>query len=586
MKNFILKYGKEILTLLFGIGVWLFWSNLYWGHLLYQELLQMFLFDADYWHERIAVAGGFADYVAEFLTQFSYIRYLGAAIMAVFFMLIQRLVWKIAECSGASSQYYPLSFLPALLLWGAMCNEDMLLSLPIALLLVLLAIRTYQTIEQQRWKSIFSLLIIPILYWLAGAAHFVFVLWLLFALCTSASSSKKGWLVAALSLLIALATPYIAGHYLHYPMQRLFLGLNYFRSPEVYPFLIPLSALSLAIVPWAMKMLPAMNKQASIKSIGLGMLVFVGGGYFVSLQMDTKREEVFQYHQLTCRNDWGRIIAMAEKESPTEPLAVSCLNLALGKTGQLTSRMFHFYQYGTQTLLPVYSPGFITPIIASEMSYHLGMINEAYRYAFEGIQGTLNYRKSARLYKRLAETSLLNGNYEVAERYLLALQKTIYYRKWATRAMEYVRKPELIAQHPEWKRLLQYRFKNDFLFSEHQMPAILLELFYTDSSNVMALEYLYAHLLLDHDFNTLLQYITLMNEAGYKQVPRSIQEALTHYWRENYDDYSGMPFRVSQELAREMEDFAKIFNFAANKQELLETRFGKTYWYYLYRISN
>ena len=76
MKNFILKYGKEILTLLFGIGVWLFWSNLYWGHLLYQELLQMFLFDADYWHERMAVAGGFADYVAEFLTQFSYIRYL------------------------------------------------------------------------------------------------------------------------------------------------------------------------------------------------------------------------------------------------------------------------------------------------------------------------------------------------------------------------------------------------------------------------------------------------------------------------------------------------------------------------------
>ena len=586
MKNFILKYGKEILTLLFGIGVWLFWSNLYWGHVLYQELLQMFLFDADYWHERMAVAGGFADYVAEFLTQFSYIRYLGAAIMAVLFMLIQRLVWRIAECSGASSQYYPLSFLPALLLWGAMCNEDMLLSLPIALLLVLLAIRTYQAIEQQRWKSIFSLLIIPVLYWLAGAAHFVFVLWLAFALCTSASNSKKGWLVAALSLLIALATPYIAGHYLHYPMQRLFLGLNYFRSPEVYPLLIPLSALSLAIVPWAMKMLPAMNKQASIKSVGLGMLVFVGGGYFVSLQMDTKREEVFQYHQLTCRNDWGKIIAMAEEQSPTEPLAVSCLNLALGKTGQLTSRMFHFYQYGIQTLLPVYSPGFITPIVASEMSYHLGMINEAYRYAFEGIQGTLNYRKSARLYKRLAETSLLNGNYEVAERYLLALQKTIYYRKWATRTMEYVRKPELIAQHPEWKRLLQYRFKNDFLFSEQQMPAILLELFYTNSSNVLALEYLYAHLLLNHDFNTLLQYISLMNEAGYKQVPRSIQEALTHYWREHYDDYSGMPFRVSQELAREMEEFAKIFNFAANKQELLEARFGKTYWYYLYRISN
>lgn len=586
MKELTQKYGKESLTVLFGLAVWLFWNNLYWGHLQHQELLQMFLFDADYWNERISVVGGFADYIAEFLTQFNYIRPIGALIMAILFVLLQQLVWRIAKKEGAHSHYYPLSFLPAMLLWCMLCHEDSLLSLPIALLLTLATIRIYQLIQPTIWKNLYSLLAIPVLYWLAGPVHFVFTLWLVLTCCTSTGANKGKWMIIIASLLIAGLAPYITSFYLHYPLSGLFRGLNYFRTPTDYPLWIPLSAISFALIPWLMRLLPPFAKQAVVKSYAFGIVLFAAAGFLIWNQTDAPREEVFQYHQLACRNDWERIIAKAEKKSPTEPLAVNCLNLALGKTGQLTSRMFHFYQNTIRTLLPVYSQDFITPIVASEVCYQLGMINEAQRYAFEGIQGTLNYRKSARVYKRLAETNLINGNYKVAKRYLAALQKTIYYKGWATRTMEFVNKPELVDKHPEWKRLRQYRFKNDFLFSEQQMPAILLQLFYSNSDNTMALEYLYAHLLLAHEFKILIEHLSLMNEAGYKHVPRSIQEAVVHYWRENYDDYSKLPFRVQQPLLQEMEEFARTFNFAKeNKQQLLESRFGKTYWYYLFRIS-
>ena len=45
--GYITRYWKELLTLMFGVTVWLFWNNLYWGHLMYQEQLQLFLFDMD-----------------------------------------------------------------------------------------------------------------------------------------------------------------------------------------------------------------------------------------------------------------------------------------------------------------------------------------------------------------------------------------------------------------------------------------------------------------------------------------------------------------------------------------------------------
>lgn len=587
MKKTTIKYGRETLTLLFGVVAWIFWNNLYWGHLQHQELLQMFLFDADYWHERISVVGGFADYIAEFLTQFNYIRPIGALIVALLYMLSQQLVWRIAQHEGAQSHYYPLSFLPVILLWCAMCHEDMLLSLAIALLLSLSAIRLYQLIEPTRWKDIFSLLIIPILYWLAGTTHYVFILWLVLTLCTKPSELKRKCIISICGIAIGVMMPYIANFFLHYPLSRLFTGLNYFRDPNAFPLWIPVSALSFALVAWLMLLLPSLQKQPIAKSFLLGGVLFIGGGYLISLQTDEQREEIFEYHQLTIRNNWNEIIEKAEKKSPTEPIAVSCLNLALGKTGQLTERMFHFHQYTIRTLLPIYSQEFIAPIVGSEVCYHLGMINEAQRYAFEGIQGTLNYRKSARMYKRLAETNLINGNHQVAKRYLNALQKTIYYKKWATRTMEFAKHPERIEEHPEWRQFRKYQFKNDFLFSEQQIPAILLQLFYSNSDNILALEYLYAHLLLGHEFKILIDHLYLMQEAKYKHVPRSIQEAVAHYWRENYDDYSKMPIRASQEILRSLEEFARTFNFGgANKQQILESRFGKTYWYYLFRISN
>ena len=66
------------------------------------------------------------------------------------------------------------------------------------------------------------------------------------------------------------------------------------------------------------------------------------------------------------------------------------------------------------------------------------MINTAQRFTFEAMESIPNFNKSSRCFKRLAETNLINGQYEVAAKYLRALRKTLFYKDWAEEAMTYL----------------------------------------------------------------------------------------------------------------------------------------------------
>ena len=67
MKRFLNRHADWLLTLFFGLVVFLFWAYRYPFALTFQEQLQLFLFDADYFCERMAEPGGLARYVGEFL---------------------------------------------------------------------------------------------------------------------------------------------------------------------------------------------------------------------------------------------------------------------------------------------------------------------------------------------------------------------------------------------------------------------------------------------------------------------------------------------------------------------------------------
>ena len=135
LSEFVQKHAPLLLTLVFGLMVFLFWWRRYPFALTYQEQLQLFMFDDDYFCSRIAEPGGLARYMAEFLVQFYNGVVLGAAIIAVLYMLLQRLTWRLMR----SESHYALSFIPSVMLWYAMGDESVMLTYVVALLMAMAA---------------------------------------------------------------------------------------------------------------------------------------------------------------------------------------------------------------------------------------------------------------------------------------------------------------------------------------------------------------------------------------------------------------------------------------------------------------
>ena len=126
---------RAIITALFGVTVFLFWLLGYPEALNYQEQNQLWLTTGDYFLERMAVPGGLADYVSEFLVQFCYVPWLGALLIGIVYAAMQWLMWTTVRRWDKTA--FPITFLlPLLMLWHQ-GDIDTLLSLPVAIVMAL-----------------------------------------------------------------------------------------------------------------------------------------------------------------------------------------------------------------------------------------------------------------------------------------------------------------------------------------------------------------------------------------------------------------------------------------------------------------
>ena len=567
MKKFLSKHTPLLLTLVFGLVVFLFWRILYPFALTYQEQLQLFLFDGDYFCSRMAEPGGFARYVAEFLMQFYNSVTIGALIIAVLYMLVQRLTWRLM----GSDSYYVWSFIPVIMLWYAMGDESVMLTYVVALLMALSAALAWRLVELVRLVRLVRLgklvrlalvlVTIPLLYWLIGPMVLLVAVLMM------------PWAVAVPALVYALALILLSAHYLPFPMLRVVLGISYYRIPETMPYML----MAIPVVIWIMalfiKKLPQPKPWvACVQVLVVAVLVLVPKAF----GFDARKYDLIEYDYLVRIGDWKGVIAKAEKRMPDLPMSVSATNLALGMTNQLGDRAFNFYQRGSEGLLPKFERNFATSQLTGEIYFNLGLVNTAQRFAFESMEAIPNYNKSARVVKRLAETNLINGQYEVARKYLQMLEKTIFYRPWAQRTMAMLGDEKAIDAHPLYGKLRQYRLQEDFLFSDRELDKICGLLFMHNQQNQMAAQYLLMMPLLDRDIPRFMSYVKVVqNRIGYN--PQHCQEGIAFaFMQQRQQPPKGA---VSPFVLQQMNDFAQTYSNDKSAAGL--NRFRNTAWYYL-----
>lgn len=558
------KYIPGLLTLAFGVVVFLFWSIRYPYVLAYQEQLQLFLFDGDYFCERISEPGGLARYVAEFLVQFYNAAAIGALIIALLFMLVQQLTWRLMRAKS----HYLLSFLPALMLWYAMGDENVMMTYVVALVMALSV-----ALAWTRWcagialwkKLIVALVAIPVLYWLIGPMVLLVALVMM------------PWLVAMPAVVYALTLMLLSAQWLPFPMTRVMLGVSYYRVPATLPYMLMAIPVVTLLLTWFAKCLPQPRKWVRYaEALVFAILILVPQTY----GFDKKKYDLIEYDYLVRVGDWNAIIKKAEKQMPDLPMSVSATNLALAKTNQLGDRAFDFFQRGTEGLLPRFERNFATTQLTGEIYFNLGLVNTAQRFAFEAMEAIPNYNKSARVVKRLAETNLINGQYEVARKYLKILEKTVFYRPWAQRMMAMLGDENAINRHPLYGMLRQYRLHDDFLFSERELDKICGQLFIHNQQNQMAAQYLLMMPLLDGDVSRFMNYVQyVQNRIAYN--PRHCQEAIAFaFFQQRQNPPQGL---VSPLILQQMNDFSRMYSQDKNSPEL--SRYKNTVWYYLTGIA-
>ena len=488
--------------ILFFVAVLIFFGFAYPQHLHYQEQFQLFLFDCTYVWDVIKLPGGIADLLGRFCTQFFLYAWVGAFIIAVLLSVVQLLTLRLVSWG----RLYGLSFLPAFLLWLFLLDENALLGGVWAVLLTLLASWVYDILPQGGWmRRILLILAIPILYWIVGPLCVVFFL------LQAPHPKHSPWYYGVFVLLAIMLV--LLSSCLPVPANSLWSGIHYHRYPTVFPTLLWSAAISVFILTLIARLCQrwanASQSSSLITHISF-VLVAVVMGVLVWKSSNFKAEKVMQYDFMARFQQWNRILETINAEKPNNQISVTVQNLALGMHGMLADHLFDYNQNGILGLLPDVGTDATSPMPTAEAFYQLGMIAVAQRTVFEAQEAILDFQKSARCYKRLAQTNLILGSYEVARKYLMALQKTLFYREWANETLPLLGNEKAIAEHPEYGRLRQSVYDENFFFGDHVTAEMLERLFFSNTDNRLAFEYLRAYYMLTGDregYNRLLLHL-------------------------------------------------------------------------------
>lgn len=592
MKNLMIKSWKPLLSLLFGVAVVIFWSVPYMSGLCFQEQYQMFLFDTNYFLERIVLPGGLADYISEFLVQFYYMPVLGGTIIALLLMSIQAISWGLMKQYGMKAVFpgYLLSFVPSIVLWCAMGDQNLLLSFVVALSGALLMGWIHNRFHNRLVKVVFELVSTALVYWFLGPVVFLYAALMIGD--TLMKGKQNGHILSSLGysaclLILTVAWILLTTQSLQYPLYRIFSGLNYYRYPGTVSSL-PLGVMIWTVVVVFFGMVPDGHawikrlQQSKVVMVLAYVLVIVASWFGIKASFDEMTYDLIDYDFLVRTEQWDKIIEKAEKKPATTPLSVSCVNLALSQKGMLADRLFEFYQNGGEGLFPTFTRDMISPVSTAEIFFRLGMVNDAERYMFEAQEAIPNYRKSARLTRRIIECEIINGNYQVAAKLLHRLQKTLFYSNWANQTMALLSNEKAINQHPIYGKLRKYREKKqDFLFSDREMDQMLGLLFLNDNHNKMAYEYLVCYELLQRDMEKFMQYYPLGRFVDYDHIPRSFQEILIGNWMKTHSDPRTIPYSVDAQNVNNTLNFIQLYMQNPKDPQLGQQPYVSNAWHYV-----
>ena len=125
--------------------------------------------------------------------------------------------------------------------------------------------------------------------------------------------------------------------------------------------------------------------------------------------------------------DWllrrGRWTSILQKNYPSSMACQNVVRLAQYQTGRISENEMFDELTLTNDVLGSRTAAYMM----SDVYMYAGMVNMAQRASFEAMASIEDFSMSGRALKRLTETSLITGQYQVALKYISILEKTFFF---------------------------------------------------------------------------------------------------------------------------------------------------------------
>ncbi len=569
-----------------------------------------FVFDQTFRTSCMNSPGGFISWVSSFLTQFFFYPKLGSAIMVAIWVVnlwLSKFVFRVKMA------------------WMA------ILAIPVVCLLV-------STIDTGYWLYYIK----QTGYWFYGTVGYFFTLLLM--LLYSCFKNKSGQIIT--TILIALTYPFLGWYSLLALLYVIVISLTRMKSTDSlvnkllsplfpviligivpmlcyncyssiriedmwtvgFPFFenndmvsyypsIPFAVLS--IVPILFPFLPKNVENStgmtwSVTIITIVVLIlswlwveksdFQNYNYHAEMRMYRAAED----------QDWDLVLdEMGNIPGDASREMVLFKNIALMYKGEMGTKMFRYNNMGEPPTngfdtLHVHMVQTAAPLIY----YYHGKTNFALRW---GIENSVEFDYDYDYLKLLARCALVNGEMEMAKRYLSILQNTLFYREWAEHLLPITEKPELIKKYPEFDGVRELRdhmgtvLDGDNGLCEMYLITYFSQTMNKDSKMLQELTLNYALIQKDIQLFWPRFYLYAQMHSG-EPMPIHYQEAAILYGNLEPEsaDISNMPFQ--DEVKKSYEGFQQmsqsLLKAGLNSDEVgeaMKSTYGNTfYWFYFF----
>lgn len=576
------KYLSRCLFVAIAVVLFVFLQKEYAYHFFFIEQNYLFQNTWQYVGQQLLAPGGLATLSGEFLVQYFMYPYCGAVITTVLLSLVALVTYQILKRINSGLDWTITAWFPALCLLFIHFDFNYMPAGTIAFLFLLLGVWGALLIRHDYLRLAYHLVVIGGLFWLFGSVFALYILLVvLYELINGTRLRFISFAFLPIGFLMGWALLHFAivGEWRFVFLPDVFYHNNLFPKPNIYYswiLLVLLFVMALKLKLRGEKPVLGRILELVFPLVAIAFFSFWG----IHEYGDEKAQKVKELDYFVRTENWDKVIDECSG-TLTNYLYICYLNMSLAEKGWLAERMFQFDQRGVDGLLLKWNRTFSVSVMLSDIYYTIGHIAVAQEMGFEAYVSAMG-GGSPRMLKRLIETNLIYGEYPVAEKYIDLLEKTVYYKDWATAHRRFLYNDQAVEADPllggKRKGLVQQNYLSNTFGIDHD----LIKMAEQYPTNKNAIEYLGGLLLLSKDMKGFQELLdTYYGTDILPVLPLGFQEAVI-ILSENAPE-QWLKYHLSNAVIERFGQFKKTILANKNNRSLPQIvgqHYANTYWFY------